>query len=761
MALTQGQITITDLNDGINGNDAIIGVLSNEASVLPADSTGVVSSYVGAVSTMSVFKGTIDDSANWTVTVSVSTGVTGSLSGKTYTVTALASANDTGYVDFTATRSGYTSIVKRFNLSKSKQGGTGGTGPTGARGAESDEAIMMNVNPNFYNWSGTLPDNYAGLSGTAPTKVASSNGTGNSARFVVPAVTQAYFSQTISNRDYGQYFYVEASFMLESGTLDGSGVLFRVNATANIDTKISFKSLVPVVALNKWYTVSKIVKLASSTAPAGFSSFSIYPMAGWTSFEAVTAKTIQIDSVKLRPATDAEMSAYDVDANTNNAITTINGSGVNIVNGNFTLQDSVSSLKYSLLKKKNWVKDHQFELTYGIIDTSHTWDATNLHMDYINDPNSSYWVDDYFWQTVGTPKLHTPYATEANLSGSAFGNNSMLVNSTNWINQKWTGMKPSTTYTLSAHFKKHFSYTAGIPKLEVAWEVDMSPDNWMTNKVFSAVPTNYGVVRYALTFTTPSNYSDGGGANFAIRIMGSDANWVMVDGVQLVEGSVPTWYDSEDNNFGALNGNVPVEQISFRKNHYSSKGGAIQLNNGDVLGINNLFMNDSATGDGEAIQWATSSTPTGSTDATQYDSFRIYNGTGYLNSKPIFVDTKAVLWTGAVYMMDKATQTITPTKALSQCANGWCLIFSDYNAGSTPPEQNADFFYYYIPKGTTGLNYWHQVVCPGYSSATAYTLCVKQIGISDTQLWGSTTVNTVTSGANQTNDVVLRTILEY
>ena len=113
-------ITVVKIYDG---SPSVIGVLSNETHILPANSSGVVSSYVGADSTMSINEGGVDVSASWSVTAVAGAGVTGSLSGKTYTVTGV--ANDTGYVDFTATRSGYSSITKRFTLTKNKNGSAG------------------------------------------------------------------------------------------------------------------------------------------------------------------------------------------------------------------------------------------------------------------------------------------------------------------------------------------------------------------------------------------------------------------------------------------------------------------------------------------------------------------------------------------------------------------------------------------------------------------------------------------------------------
>lgn len=96
--------------------------LSNEAVTVPASSSGVVSSFTGASTTMTVWVGLTVDTSNWSFSISSSTGITASLSGNTVTITGMTTAVKSGYVDITATRSGYTSITKRFSISKSEAG---------------------------------------------------------------------------------------------------------------------------------------------------------------------------------------------------------------------------------------------------------------------------------------------------------------------------------------------------------------------------------------------------------------------------------------------------------------------------------------------------------------------------------------------------------------------------------------------------------------------------------------------------------------
>jgi hypothetical protein len=104
-----------------------------------------------------------------------------------------------------------------------------------------------------------------------------------------------------------------------------------------------------------------------------------------------------------------------------------------------------------------------------------------------------------------------------------------------------------------------------------------------------------------------------------------------------------------------------------------------------------------------------------------------------------------------------ATQTATPSKKLSQCRNGWILIWSDHDSGVG--SNNYDFAYSYIPKGTlwkSGES--HSFAIPNYSSSTTTNVTVKKLYVYDNRLVGHTD-NDV--GTTQTNDVVLRMILEW
>lgn len=196
---------------------------------------------------------------------------------------------------------------------------------------------IINTNPIFLDWTGALPAGYASLVGSSMSKVASGNGMGNAVKFTVPASGNVYLSPVIINsQPFYEYVTIETTFMLESGTIDGAGVLFRYRKGTAIlkDHLIGLKSIMPNPMLNKWYTVTKTIKQTDAT---GFTGYEVFPMGGWTSFGGVTAKTIQFDSVKSRPATEQEINAYE----SNGQINSWKKPGTTLIDGGNIFADTL------------------------------------------------------------------------------------------------------------------------------------------------------------------------------------------------------------------------------------------------------------------------------------------------------------------------------------------------------------------------------------------------------------------------------------
>jgi hypothetical protein len=120
-------------------------------------------------------------------------------------------------------------------------------------------------------------------------------------------------------------------------------------------------------------------------------------------------------------------------------------------------------------------------------------------------------------------------------------------------------------------------------------------------------------------------------------------------------------------------------------------------------------------------------------------------------------DTQEQLWSGGEGWYMHATQTVTPIKKLSQCRNGWILVWSDYTPGGV--SDNFDINYSYIPKGTPFKSgHSHLFTVPNYQSATSIDYTIKKLKVYDTKLEGHAD-NSI--AATSTNDVVLRYVLEW
>lgn len=176
----------------------------------------------------------------------------------------------------------------------------------------SGESQVLNRNHNFYDWpaASAYPTGYTAQAGSAPTRVISDNNTGYSAQNVVPASINTYYAQTILNQAYTEYATIQLTFKLVSGTIGGAGALFRLNNITNgilLDHPIKIADAIANPVLNKWYTITKIVK---STTDVNFGSYALYVMPAWSSLGTITAKTIQFDSVKVRPSTASEIQAF-------------------------------------------------------------------------------------------------------------------------------------------------------------------------------------------------------------------------------------------------------------------------------------------------------------------------------------------------------------------------------------------------------------------------------------------------------------------
>lgn len=260
----------------------------------------------------------------------------------------------------------------------------------------------------------------------------------------------------------------------------------------------------------------------------------------------------------------------------NSAVTTIDKNGVTVKDGNFILEDSNSGAKYDVVAKPNLILDHSFELvkTGGSISTSYNW--TNIVMEKIY--NRSQW-----FKFRGNARAAIDLDPASPHSGGIFGRQAVAVRNTEEIAQNvMRGVKASTTYTLSAYFRRQSNVVAGGTPMLEAWHIgpDGSRMKLLVKKIFPAVPSNYKIQRHAVTFTTPSTFQSFEGIQVVIGT--GNTEWVQVDGVQLVEGSRPSVYQPEDAVWDILN---PKETVGYniRKEGMSLWVGASYMHESQII----------------------------------------------------------------------------------------------------------------------------------------------------------------------------------
>ncbi|KZN96173.1 hypothetical protein AZI98_08910 [Aeribacillus pallidus] len=116
------------------------------------------------------------------------------------------------------------------------------------------------------------------------------------------------------------------------------------------------------------------------------------------------------------------------------------------------------------------------------------------------------------------------------------------------------------------------------------------------------------------------------------------------------------------------------------------------------------------------------------------------------------------LWVGSMYL--QASQTVTPSKPLSQCRNGWVLVWSDYDPGVGA--NDADFHVTLIPKkyGEVYAGKIFFAMVPVYATASTVDYVIKKLYIYNDRIVGHDD-NMSGNDGNNAFDVVLRNIWEW
>jgi hypothetical protein len=119
--------------------------------------------------------------------------------------------------------------------------------------------------------------------------------------------------------------------------------------------------------------------------------------------------------------------------------------------------------------------------------------------------------------------------------------------------------------------------------------------------------------------------------------------------------------------------------------------------------------------------------------------------------------TQDQLWKGVLYMKDG--QSVTPSKKLWDCRNGWVLVWSDFDS-DTGKSNDYQWNLSYIPKFLTGIDNGGSVMFPiiDYQNETVVQNTGKILRVNNEILTGDQQ-NDVS--ATHANEVVLRYVYEF
>lgn len=150
VATTSGSFTDTVtliklVGGGADGVTPVVGYLTNEAYVISADKDGVITGNLAdANGVFKVYSGVTDVTTSAAFSQTGATGMVATINATTGAYTISSMSADNGYVDFRAIYSGIT-LIKRFDIAKSKVGDTGAKGDTGNTGAAAPEKYSWTV----------------------------------------------------------------------------------------------------------------------------------------------------------------------------------------------------------------------------------------------------------------------------------------------------------------------------------------------------------------------------------------------------------------------------------------------------------------------------------------------------------------------------------------------------------------------------------------------------------------------------------------
>ncbi|WP_144497038.1 phage tail spike protein [Bacillus toyonensis] len=232
---------------------------------------------------------------------------------------------------------------------------------------------------------------------------------------------------------------------------------------------------------------------------------------------------------------------------------TIDKNGITAKMADFFFEDERGQ-KFSVTPRKNLIPDHDFSHI-----SFNTFNNYFLKIEY--SPT---------WTIMSNPYIEKPVVN--NYEPMV---NPMRIDLSNWIRfTLFEGVKPGKKYTLSAHFRA----TTNDNRVNITnkpimravfgkYNGDTPVELGRASKTYDAPSIQTGkIVRYALTFTVPSNYVEGNGYVY-IDLFGegllNNMQAIAVSGVQLVEGDVPSVYNWDTTHGQLVNGTLPFSTIAL------------------------------------------------------------------------------------------------------------------------------------------------------------------------------------------------------
>ena len=230
---------------------------------------------------------------------------------------------------------------------------------------------------------------------------------------------------------------------------------------------------------------------------------------------------------------NAQDGIIEVRDDSNETVVTINNEGILVNTGNYKLiEDDVT---INIEHEDNLIYDHSFELLVADVGVAGGFgdEAT-----FINGT----WTAD-----TGSPRIRTVYETDN--TPYRFGYTMLSVNSTNSARNS-TIIAPSTEYTISVYSAINTGRNStGTPVLKIRlYESGIGGALTRTlTKELNTTDDVYKLYRDDYSFTTASNEGV-----IEVVLESTDSDWVLFDGIQLVERDLAATYIPETTLYGLI-----------------------------------------------------------------------------------------------------------------------------------------------------------------------------------------------------------------